>query len=251
MNTTINLMCNRMSVRNFDPTKTIEPEVLNTILKATQQSPTSINGQQYSIIVVNNVDQRKKISDAILSSTGASMSFIHEAPIFLLFVIDFHKIDAALKYEHQQMMIQESIESLLTGSVDIGIAVGSANIAARSLGVESVVVGAIRKSIPMLIEEFQLPKYIFPLLGMALGYPTKELIIEKTPRLSLESLVHYNIYEKKDLVAQLTDYNTVMQKVFWEKRGIHMTWTEYIAKSYANSYGKEITELYRKQGFNI
>ncbi|MGL5955638.1 MAG: nitroreductase family protein [Brevinema sp.] len=240
-----------MSVRHFDSTRVIEKGVLDTILKATQQSPTYLNGQQYSIIVINDIGKRKKIAHTTISSAGTPMNFIHEAPIFLLFVIDFQKIDNALKVENQQMMIQDSIESLLIGSVDVGIAVEALNVVAHSLGIESVVVGAIRKSIPMLIEEFQLPQYTFPLVGMALGYPTKDLKIENTPRLSLDSLVHYNVYEKKDIISQLTNYNKIMKKFFGEKRGVDMTWTEYIAKSYTKRFGQEITDLYRKQGFKI
>lgn len=251
MNEIANLMNNRMSVRHFDSSKSIDKDILNTILQTAQQSPTYINGQQYSIIVVDDLEKRKKIANATISSAGKPMQFIQDAPIFLLFVIDFNKIDTALSYENNQMLIQNSIESLLIGTVDIGISIEAVNTVAQSFGIGSVMVGAIRKIVPMLIEEFKLPKYTFPLLGISLGYPVADTKIQKTPRLSLDSLVHYNVYEKKDLVSSLQDYNTIMKQFFSEKRGVDMTWTQYISQSYTKVIGEDLLDIYRKQGFSI
>ena len=257
MNPTITQMTHRSTVRKLDPSREIPKDILENILRATQQSPTYTSGQQYSIIVVDDKVKKEKIADQTISSAGVRMEFIHEAPIFLLFIMDFNKIDQALAYENANPEIFNTIENILIGTVDVGIAAEAATVAAESYGLGTVMVGALRKSTETLIKDFNLPKYCIPLLGLAIGYPSKEMVqypdpsYKVTPRFPLEYLVHYNNYEKKDLKKHFEDYNIIMKEHFLRKRGLDSTWTAYMTRYYSKPFNKELLTIYQKQGFNF
>lgn len=55
MNETINLIKNHRSIRTYLE-KNISDDILDEILKAVHSMPTSINGQQVSVIVVRVID---------------------------------------------------------------------------------------------------------------------------------------------------------------------------------------------------
>lgn len=248
-NQTIENMIQRGSIRHFDSSRPIPQEMLENIFKAAQQSPTYVAGQQYSIIVIDDNEKKQMITNSTISSAGVPMTFIQEAPIFLLFVMDCNKINIALEYENANPELFNSFENLLIGTVDIGIAAEAVTVAAESFGLGTVMVGALRKMTSTLIKEFNLPPYTFPLLGLAIGYPSTENKKQSTPRLPLESLLHKNIYEQKDFKKYFESYNKIMKEHFSVKRNVDLTWTEYVSKVYSKSFNKELLQLYRNQGF--
>ena len=253
MNSTITQMTNRATVRQLDPSREIPKDILENILRATQQSPSYTSGQQYSIIIIDDKEKKEKIANHTISSSGIRMEFIHEAPIFLLFIIDFNKIDHALAYEKTSPEIFNTIENLLIGTVDVGIAAEAATVAAESYGLGTVMVGALRKNTNTLIKDFNLPKYCIPLLGLAIGYPSiaPEYKHKITPRFPLEYLVHYNNYETKNFKKHFEDYNKIMKEHFRIKRGLDSTWTEYITRYYSKAFNKDLLKIYQNQGFNF
>ena len=251
MNTSIETMLSRRSVRSFELNKTIPEEVLNTILKVGQQSPNSANGQQYSVIVVENQNIKDQLVEITAPSSGNKMTYISKAPIFLLFVIDYNKIEKAIAMEGQEMIASENLESLLVGSVDVGISISAMSAAAESLGLGTVVVGAIRKDTTKIIDLFKLPKYTFPIAGMAIGYPSEKASTQITPRLSMETFAHRNVYKLDNFEKHLADYHQTM-KEFYATRGIQdLTWSKFICKYYTKELYTDIAEVYQKQGLGL
>jgi len=250
MSELLNSMFNRGSIRKFDSNKKVPQKILDNILKAIHQTPSYINGQQYSIIIVDDKNKRDKLVEITRPSSGKAMTFIKDAPLFMLFVMDFNKINHALEVENSTMEVVDSMESLLIGTVDIGIALEAATVVAESSGLGTVIVGAIRKSIKILIEEFNLPKYTFPIAGICIGYPHEGVSSVKTPRLPLDSLVYHNTYQLKNFNQILKIYNDQM-KEFYSKKGLELTWTELITKYYHKSLHQDMKDVYLSQGFQL
>ena len=158
MNNTINIIQNHRSIRKYLD-KDIPDEMLDGIIKSCQAMPNSINGQQTTVIVVKDKAKKEKLAELV-----GNQQYVADAPVFLVFVIDFYRTYIAAKKNNVKQIIQEYVEGTEVGCVDAGIALGAATIAAESLGLGVVPIGGIRKNPEDVIELLELPKYTFPVV---------------------------------------------------------------------------------------
>lgn len=252
-NSTVESLLNHRSIRSFDPNKAVPQDILNSIIRATQQAPTTIGGQQYSIIVVQEKQRRHFIMEFAKGHRGIQQH-IGDAPVFLIFAIDFYKASLINQKENTPLKITTSIEGILAGSVDVGLALGTAVAAAESFGLGTVCIGALRNhDLTPLIQEFRLPKYTFPLVGLCIGYPTEEAKKAKMyPRLPLQTFAHpeyYNVDVFKDFDSVLDQYN---QQITDSGKTLSTgTWTEFVSRVYGNTPRTHLIENFRNQGFTL
>ena len=248
VNQTIEQMQNRASIRSFDPNKKLSPEILEAILKAAQQSPTSISGQQYSVIVIEDDAQKDKMLEFTTFSGGRTQPHVKDCSAFLLFVIDFHKADLILKKENESLDISNSLEGLLVGSVDVGISLEAATVAAESLGLGTVCIGAVRQATAKIIAEFKLPSLTFPIVGLCIGYPLENTKLAPKPRLPFHTFAHKHHYQLENFDLVLDQYNKDLSE-FMENP--EFKWTATITTYYKSMYNVHLLDLYKKQGFDI
>jgi Nitroreductase len=168
MNNTIENIKNHRSIRQYLD-KDISDEIIDEIIKAAQAMPNSINGQQTTVIAIRDKSKKEKLAELV-----GNQEYVAKAPVFLVFVMDFYRTYLAGEKTGSKQIIHEDIESALVGAVDSGITLGAAIIAAESLGLGTVPIGGIRKNPEEVIELLDLPKYTFPLVGLAIGYPSDE-----------------------------------------------------------------------------
>lgn len=242
MNEVIKTMKNHRSIRKYS-SKEISDEVLNELLTATQAMPSSINAQHTSIIVVKDKEKKKKIAEL-----AGNQQYIDEAPVFLVFVMDFYKTNlAAIKNEKTQV-IHESLEGTAAGVFDAGLAMGGAIIAAESLGLGIVPIGGIRRNPKALIELLNLPEYTYPLVGLVVGYPDTES--EKRPRMPLEGFVHNDSYNKEKLNAIIDKYDEQMIDYYKDiDREQSGSWSLRTSEIYQYVYFPEVKPTLESQGF--
>lgn len=248
MNAVIKQMKERKSCRHFEPNKKIPKEILQDILLATQNAPTSVYGQQYSAIIIQDKDKLKHIQDMIASKKHFKpQKHIGECSAFVLFVSDFNKMKEVVEYEGKQMRINENIEALLTGAVDVGIALGAMSVAAESAGLGSVCIGALRGAMQECIDYFKLPKYVLPICGMCLGYPTaKGASVPKKLRLPLKSFAFEDEYKLDNFKQTIKEYNELTAKEVYANR---FRWSENITAYYANEKYPENEAVIKQQGY--
>lgn len=253
-NPVIETLLSHRTVRLFDSNKAVPQEMLDAIIKATQQAPTSISGQQYSVIVIREKEKRQFIME-FAKGRGGFQQHIVDAPVFLLFVIDFYKGSLINKKENIPLKITDSIEAIIAGSVDVGIALGTAVAAAESFGLGTVCIGAIRNNdLTALIREFRLPEYTFPLVGLCIGYPTEEgKKIKIHPRLPLNTFAHQEYYNTEvfnDFDTILNQYNSQIAH-YGKKLGAASSWTEFVAQIYGNNAPMHLIQNFHDQHFSI
>lgn len=243
MNETINVIKNHRSIRLYSD-KEISNEVLDEILKAAQSMPTSINGQQISVIVVRDQEKRNKLAEI-----AGGQSYIAKAPVFLVFIADFYKTYLAGKSVENEQIIHESIEGSLVGSFDAGLSMGGAIIAAESLGLGIVPIGGIRRDPQAVIDLLELPKYTYPLVGLCVGYPENNS--KQKPRLPMETFAHEDSYRKEGLEEHIEDYDKLMAN-YLEKIGreTEVNWSAFTSSIYKNIYFPNVHPTMKKQGFS-
>lgn len=139
MNEILKLLNNHRSIRNYK-SDVVSDKDLDSIIRASQAAPSSINGQQVTIISIQNVDKKNKLSKLV-----GDQVYVDKAPVFLVFCADFYRAKLAAEINDEELVITESEEAKLVGAVDVGLALSNAIAAAESLGLGIVPIGGIRK----------------------------------------------------------------------------------------------------------
>ena len=243
MNEVIKLIKDHRSIRSFQ-NKDVSEEIIDEILKSSQSMPNSINGQQTSVIVIRD----KKTKSQIAHFSG-DQKWIDDAPVFLLFVMDFYKTYKAGEKTGNPQVIHESIEGTLAGSFDGGIALGGAVIAAESLGLGIVPIGGVRKNPSDIIELLELPKYTYPLAGLAIGYPENNS--KKKPRMPFNTFKHNEKYHPEVLDDAINAYDKEMEVYLKEiGREIEVNWSTATSNVYKLVYYPKVYPTIKEQGFN-
>ncbi|WP_346354130.1 NADPH-dependent oxidoreductase [Azotosporobacter soli] len=241
MNTTIETIKNHRSIRNYLE-REVPDEMLQEILAAARAMPTSINGQQLSIIVVK--DKAKKEAMAHLAGDQA---WIAQAPVFLIFVADYYKAHLAGEKNGLPEIIHESVEGALVGTFDAGLAMGAAIIAAESMGLGIVPIGAVRRKPNEMIELLELPPYTYPLVGLVVGYPADASA--QKPRMPVAALVHQETYDAAAMRDAIDEYDVTMEQYYSIRGDKVSNWSQQIAGTYKQVYFPEVYGSIKRQGF--
>lgn len=242
MNNLYETITTHMSVRKYKE-QDIPADDLHKILNCVRHAPTSINGQQCSVIVVR--DKSKK--EALAKLTGGQ-EWVAMAPVFLVLVADFSRANKAIKELGKKMEITKSVESTLVGAVDCGIAFGSMMNLAESMGYGIVPIGAIRRKPQEVIDLLKLPEYVYPIVGMCIGVPDEEIKVK--PRFDFNTIIHEEEY-KEITDSELARYNTEVSE-YMEKKTEGQdkrNWSEVMATYYTYIYFPEVYPTMKKQGF--
>lgn len=242
MSKTYEVISNHTSIRRYKD-EDIKEEDLNKILKSTQFAPSSMNGQQWSVIVVKDKETKRKIA----TLTGGQ-KWIEEAPVFLVFIADYYRTAIALKKENKEFRNIESIESTMVASVDVGIAFSNAMNVAESMGYGIVPIGAVRREPMEMIKLLDLPKYTYPILGMCIGIPDENPM--KKPRFPEEAVIHKERYNK-DLDDLVDRYDETIKKYMdIRTQGEDLrTWSQGISAVYDKIYFPKVYPSLKQQGF--
>lgn len=244
MNETIQTLTNHQSIRKYKDTP-LQEEQLAAILDSIQRAPTSINGQQVSVIVVKDKERKKT-----LAAYSGNQTWIEEAPVFLVFCSDFYRAKLAAEKQDVPLKITDSIESLLVGATDVGIALGNAMAASESIGLGVVPIGGIRRNPIDVIELLQLPEYVVPIVGLAIGYPDQNPGLK--PRFKREAVCHEETYNA-NLRPLIDEYDERFKNYISERTNGQeaRTWSESIMQYYRFSYFPEVLPMIKKQGHGV
>ena len=241
MNKTIELIKDHRSIRDFKPDQ-IETNIIEEIVKAAQAMPNSINGQQTSIIVVTDKEKKAKVAEL-----AGGQTWIDQAPLFLLFVIDFYKTDLAAQKNGVTQVIHESVEGTMAGTFDAGLNMGAAIVAAESLGLGIVPIGGIRRSPEEIIALFNLPEKVFPVAGLAIGYPNSHS--HQKPRLPLNTFKHDESYQTTGMSETIDQYDAEMAEYLKTiGREQEVNWSKTTSGLYQSVYFPKVYPTMKKQG---
>lgn len=244
MNNTIEIIKNHRSIRQYLD-KDISNEIVDEIVKSAQSMPNSINGQQTTIIVVKDKAKKEKLAEL----TG-NQPWVAQAPVFLVFVMDYYRTYLAAKKNNVEQVIHEYIEGTEVGSVDVGIALGAATIAAESLGLGVVPIGGIRRNPEEVIKLLELPEYTFPLVGLVVGYPSDNS--HKKPRVPFDSFRHVDKYNKEVVESSIDPYDDEMSEYLKEigRYDIEVNWSSSTSGYYKYNYYPKVKSTMEEQGFS-
>ncbi len=245
MNETIKKMLEHRSIRAY-LNKPVEEELLSQILKCIQAAPNWVNMQHVSIIVIKDENRRREMAELC-----GEQAHIAQAPIFLVFCADFYRTNlASKKYGQDMSQIMGGIDNVIVAAHEVGIAVGTAVVAAESLGLGTVPIGDVRLNAFKIIELLNLPKYVIPILGLCVGYAANDPGIK--PRLPKQAVCFEEEYNQ-DLSELIESYDTTYCE-YLQKRESNSrkeNWSDQVAKFYSYPYNHypEVEEMLKHQGY--
>jgi Nitroreductase len=246
-NTVLKALLTRRSVRNFNG-KAIPEDIMTQIIAAGQQAPSSINGQQISLVVIEDKAKIAKIAELC-----GGQQHIAGAAAFICVVADFNRVAKGVEIAGSELGFLDTIEGLVTGSVDAGITVASLATAAESFGLGTTVIGALRGQLQGMIDLLAIPHHAVPIIGLTLGYPDPEQPSFVKPRIAPTAYAFKGEYPKAfDFASVFTEYEALSEE-FRKKSGQNeIKYTEKVAAMYGkNGRKRDTAAVYEKQGFKL
>jgi len=235
----LEIMKKHRTYRNFDEGYQLPDTDLEKILQASRQAPSWMNGQMYSIVVVKNLEIRKRL----VALNPGNPHMLHSS-VFLIFVADLKRTQKVAEHYGVDYFINKGLDPLITAVTDTALALENAVIATEALGLGSVVVGSIRKDILEVSKLLKLPEYVFPVAGLSIGKPTVEMRIK--PRIPEKAVIHFDTYQDYDYKL-INEYDQTMEK-FAEARETKL-WSKKFADYFSNKPNKKIDEFLKINKF--
>ncbi len=243
MNETIELMKNHTSVRNFKDYP-ISEETLNELITAGQSAASSNFIQAYTVIHVVDPEKRK-----IMAEIAGNQKHIMEAPLFLVFIADLERarLSASL---HGETMIDGQTESFILTTVDTALMAQNLMLAAESMGLGGVYIGALRNNPEVVSELLDLPEHTYPLFGMCLGYPLA--VNDKKPRLPVEIILKKDTYQSGNEVELLKKYDEVMETYYMERTTATRVdnWTKQLSRMFSKPLRPHMKKFLKSRKLN-
>ena len=247
MNPVLESLFKHKSIRKYK-NQPLEDEKLNLIIKAAQAAPTWCNGEQVSIIVIKEQSQKDKIKDLCWGQ-----KYISTCSVFLVFCADFYRCSIAFekagKSKEEFEKYIKNIDTVFIGCHDVGISMQNAVVAAESMGLGTVDIGAIRYKSLEVVKELNLPKYVIPICGLCVGYPDDDPGIK--PRLPMSAVCFEGKYDTEKAKAGIDEYDETM-KNYLAKRETNArdsNWSKSISGAYTSFSIDDDCELLKQQGF--
>jgi len=245
MNQVIKQLSSRKSIRQFTG-DCVKIKDLELIIKTAQRCPTSINGQQISLVYTRDKERIKEIA-----TLCGGQQQVATADVFIAIVVDFNRTAFAVEQAGEKQQIDSSAEGILIGAVDAGIMLNAIQISAESLGYGTTAIGGIRNEPYSMIKLLGLPSKTFPVVGTTIGVPTKEAKeAPLKPRIPIESFAFENKYDDAKVKEGVLTYEKHM-KEFREKHNMDylQSYCEQTATYYKNINFRKIAQNYKNQGF--
>jgi FMN reductase (NADPH) len=234
------------SVRSFKPDP-VPSAWVETIIETAQWASSTCFRQMYSVIAVK--DPQTKIE---LMRLCGGQQWVADCPVFLAFCADMHRLDDICREDGKQVNL-EYTETLIAAVLDTGLLMQNAALAAEALGLGMVMIGGLRDHPREIISLLSLPKGVFGISGMCLGFP--ETIEAQRPRLPLDEVLHWEHYDPIGRFARLEAYDDEIRSagVYKRKNGAAHGWTEVMARTTSKPPAEEgrrtLREILKEQGF--
>lgn len=241
-------LLDRRSVRRYER-EPISDEQMDLIYEAIRNTPTSYNGQQFSVIDITD----QELKEQIYTLTGQKQ--IKTCNHFMLFLIDYNKIDLIGKAESLDMpQFTHTADGLIVGVVDASLAMMSAIAMAESLGLGCCPIGYARTAAPEALSTMmKLPEKTFIVCGLALGVPREEPDLKpKQPR---SLIIHRNTYREDSdaMLEELKEYDETISQYNQTREGTKSTndWASHIIGYYREAMSYRMLRALQRRGFDI
>ena len=236
----------RRSIRRYER-ESISAEDMEFIYQAIRNTPTSYNGQQFSVIDVTD----QQLKEQLYELTGQKQ--IKTCNHFLVFCADYNKIRTIANAKKIEMPpFEKTGDGVIVGIVDAALAMMSALTAAEACALGTCCIGYTRTAAPKEISQLlQLPQGVFLVCGLAIGIPREQPDLK--PKQSAELIIHQNGYQNDSITELLLKYDETISEYNSTRSGAKTDndWATHIIDYYKIAMDYKMLDALRQQGFDI
>jgi nitroreductase len=213
-------MLSHRSVRAYLP-DALPQGALERIVAAAQSAATSSNMQTWSVVAVTDVERKAR-----LARIAGGQQHILQCPVMLVWIADHSRIRALADNARAPVEALDYLESFLVAAIDAALAAQNAVIAAESIDLGTVYIGAMRNDPQAVAKELALPPGAAAMFGLCLGYADPAAMSDIKPRLPQAPVFHREQYDAaRATQAVLAAYDADMQE-FQSQQGMALApWT--------------------------
>jgi nitroreductase len=221
-NESLDALLSHRSVRSYlsDP---LPAGTLETLIAAAQSASTSSNLQTWSVVAVESSDRKHR-----LAQLAGGQAHIEQCPLFLVWLADLARLEQVAHQLGQESAGLDYLELFVTSVVDAALAAQNATVAAESMGLGTVYIGAMRNHPEQVAAELNLPSRVFAVFGLCVGYANPEVPASIKPRLPQSVVLHRETYSKTTQLEGIDRYNQVMTDFYkQQKMNVAGNWAEH------------------------
>jgi len=219
-NATLDTVVSHRSVRAYLPDP-LPAGTVELLVAAAQSAASSSNLQPWSVIAVEDPARKAR-----LAALSGNQRQILDAPLFLLWIVDHHRLTRIGEALGTTAEGLHFLESFILGAVDTSLAAQNAIIALESIGLGSCYIGGIRNHPAEVVDELGLPSQAFALFGLTVGYPDPAAPASVKPRLPQEAVLFRERYDAAGSAPAIAAYDQRLRQFQHEQRMPERDWTE-------------------------
>ena len=222
MSSVIDLLKSHRSIRKFTD-QPIEPELLEELFIAGQAAATSSFLQGTTIVRVTKPSTRGKIAEL-----AGNQPYVAEAAEFMIFCADLKRAGNYCE-AYEKSFEGDFTEHFIIATVDVALMAQSLVTAAESVGLGICYIGGIRNNPGSVSDLLELPKGVYPVFGLCLGYPNQDPEIK--PRLPLSVVIKKEVYNEEGDKEVIEGYDEVIREYYRTRTGggHGISWSEQVA----------------------
>ncbi len=228
--TVIDQIHQHRSIRKYKPDP-VPDGILSEILEAGMRTSSSGNMQTYSIVI-----SRDPVMKEYLLEPHMKQSMVVDAPVFLTFCADFHRMRRWLKLSQAPDNF-DNYFSFMIGAIDAILVSQTVALAAESKGLGICYLGSTLANADQIGDILDLPPNVIPVVGFSLGYPAEQPALRD--RLPASGLIHWERYQQytdKDILEIYSERETKgwdrYMRSKWLKEEVEKSGVENLAQLY-------------------
>lgn len=247
-NPVLRVLHEHRSVRRYLPDP-ISEATLDLLISSAQSAPTSSNLQVWSVVAVRDPARKAR-----LAALAGDQDHIRQAPLLLVWTADFARLRQLAADHGVPLEGADYLESGYVGFIDAALAAQNAVVAAESLGLGTVYIGALRNAPEQVAAELGLPGAVFAVFGLVVGTPDPAERTGVKPRLPKAAVLHHETYDLEKQRAHVAGYEASIAEYYAEQQLSH-SWRERVLARLASATSlngrHRLREALRARGFEL
>ena len=241
-NEVIATMLSHRSVRAYKPDP-LPPGTLERLIAAAQSASTSSNLQAWSVVAIEDAASKE-----VLYEVTGGQRHIRQTPVLLVWLADLHRLEVVAASCNLKPEALSYLEMFLVAVIDAALAAQNFAVAAESIGLGTVYIGALRNRIDVVADLLKLPPHVMPVFGLCVGYPDPAQPGTIRPRLEPGAVLHRETYNNAAELPAIQRYDKIMSR-WYAEQGIKApdSWTGQSAKRIDNAAALSGRDILREQ----
>ena len=192
---------------------------------------------------------------AAIAKIANNQKHIEQCPLFLAWVADVSRNQRLGAEEGVELEVMPYLETFLVAAIDAALAAQNAVVAAESLGLSTVYIGAMRNNVQEVGKILGLPQGAMGVFGLCIGYAAPGVANEVKPRLPQDAILYRDTYGNPEEPKLRAGYDAHMAAFSARNEMTQDTWTKRVigrmGKIAALSGRHNLTDALRAMGFPL